>query len=726
MVIRDIRASKNGIFIKNEDRTWTKVVHPWYFYVEKTQFERIPTRLIDRYEIGVQYVKIFADAFEARRTLLWEFKMLGITTYEGDLKPEERYKYDNDIEISKNQDILYFDIETDDRVKKIEIGRDYILSWVAWDNSGNKYSEELQELTPNEERQIIQKFFELCKNYDIIAGWNIKKFDIPYLRKRAEIYNLFFPNIGQYDLFQRMKHIYRFDSKIKSFSLENISQVFLNEGKIKHDGTYKLWSQKDGSLLKYNEKDVDLTKRIDEKLKISEMMILQSTWCKSLPRKFSLYSLIDSVIIQQSHKLRRPVPTNYRALQSYDESKVDDAEFEKYLGAEVLEPEVGFHENVTVFDFTSLYPSIIMTCNIGYDTLSENENDVIKCPGTSYVKRGINNELQPTFFSKKQSCIAETIKNLIGLRKEFKEKKLLYIEKGWTNKPEYQKIVSDEIIVKELSNSVYGIMGMQYGRYYNIDVAESITLTGRWVLNFARTTFVNMGYQVIYGDTDSIFVKSEQPLDIEKCRSEFHRIIEYELRAVYNISQSKIKLGFDKHYNTFMLFAKKNYVGLMDNHENKNVDALYVRGLEYIKRNTFKFAAEKQKILIENILRRRIAISDVLYEIRAYRKEFFNRSFTKEELELSVRINKDEYTGNSVSAFLSKTIINETGINPEGTEIKYIVLKAKPKLRVIQSDKYDGKFSKEYYWEQASKPLLDKVLQLVDPGKCIEQDLLFY
>ena len=726
MVVKDIRASKNGIFIKNEDSTWNKVVHPWYFYVEKSQFELIPARLIGRYEIGTHYVKIFADAFESRRSLLWDLKGLGINTYEGDLKPEERYKYDNDIQISKDQDILYFDIETDDRLKKIEIGRDYILSWVAWDNKGNKYSEELQELTPNEEQRILQRFFEVCKNYDIIAGWNIKKFDTPYIRKRAELYNLFFPNVGQYDLFQRMKHIYRFDSNVKSFSLENISQLFLNEGKIQHNGTYKLWEKKDGSLLKYNERDVDLTKRIDEKLKISEMMILQSSWCKSLPRKFSLYQLIDSVIIQQSHKLRRPVPTNYKALLTFNEDRVDDEEFEKYLGAQVLEPEIGFHENVTVFDFTSLYPSIMMTCNIGYDSLTTNDEDVIKCPGTIYVKRGNENAILPTFFKKDPSCIAQTIKNLIGLRKEYKELKLKYIERGWTDKPEYQKIVSDEIIVKELSNSVYGIMGMQYGRYYNVDVAESITLTGRWILNFARTTFEGMGYKVIYGDTDSIFVKSNDPLDIELCREKFHAAIKKELAETYNVTESFIKLGFDKHYTTFMLFAKKNYAGLMDNQEGKKIDKLYVRGLEYIKRNTFKFAAEKQKEIIENILRKRIAIEDVLHEVRRYKKEFYNKTFTKEDLELSVRINKEQYDGNSVSATLSKAILEATGINPEGTEVKYIIIKAKPRLVALLSEKYDGKFSREYYWEQATKPLLNKVLQLVDPGKCIEQDLLFY
>lgn len=723
MLLKDIRSSKNGIFIKHEDNRWEKVVHRWYFYVRKDQFHKVPVAYFDRIVQGTNYVQLYCDAWEARRTILFELQKLNIDTYEGDLKPEERYKYDTEIEISKNQDVLYFDIETDDRQKRIQIGRDYILSWVAWDNKGNRFQAELNDMTPEEEQRIIKEFYELCKNYDIIAGWNIKKFDVPYLRERGKIYDLRFPNVGQYDLFQRAKHIYRFDSTIKSFSLENMSQLFLGEGKIKHSGTYDLWSKHDGSLLMYNERDVNLTKRLDEKLKISEMMILQSSWCKSLPRKFSLYSLIDSVIIQQSHKLRRPVPTNYRALLSYDEGNItSDDEFEKYLGAEVLDPEIGYRENVYVFDFTQLYPSIIQTCNIGFDTLNYEKG--IRCPGTATIER--EGKLKPTFFTKDPSCIAETVTMFRSLRKDYKNLKLEYIEKNWTDKPEYQKVVSDEIIVKELSNSVYGIMGMQYGRYYSVDVAESITLTGRWILHFAKKTFTNMGYSVIYGDTDSIFVHSEEPLDIEHCQEIFHREIEKELLDVYDAAKSYVSLGFDKHYSTFMLFAKKNYAGLMVNQEGKKVDKIYVRGLEYIKRNVFKFAAQKQKQLVEDILRKRIPISDVLHQIRRWKFEFEKMTFEKEDLELSIRINKESYDGQSVSAYISKTLIEETGVNPEGTEVKYIVLRARPKLRVIISDKYDGKFSREYYWENATKPILNKILQLVDPGKNIDTDLLFY
>lgn len=721
MILKDIRASKNGIFIKHVDNTWSKVDYPWYFYVRMDQLRLIPAKYTHQIQLGKQYVRIFCDAFDARRTILFELQSIGIETFEGDLKPEERYKYDTpEIQISTDQDILYFDIETDDRIKKIEIGRDYILSWVAWDNKGRKFSHVLKYLDYNSEALLISEFYALIKNYDIIAGWNIKKFDIPYFKARADKFDLRFPNVGIYDLFQRTKHIYRFDSKVKSFSLENISQTFLGEGKIKHQGTYKLWQEK--NIIPYNERDVDLTKRIDEKLKISEMMILQATWCKALPRKFSLYALIDSVIIQQSHKLLRPVPTNYKALLSFDEGKVDDAEFEKYLGAEVLDPVQGFHVNTTVFDFKSLYPSIMLTLNIGFDTL--NYDSGIKSPGTTLIPRA-DGIVRPTYFRNEPSCIAETIRTLIGLRDEYKKLKLEYIEKAWTDKPEYQKVVSDEIIVKELSNSVYGIMGMQYGRYYNVDVAETITLTGRWILQFARTIFTQMGYRVIYGDTDSIFVNSEGKLDVDKCLKLFHKTIEIELTTNYSVQKSHIKLNFDKHYITFMLFAKKNYVGLCDNMEGKIVDKLYVRGLEYIKRNAFKFAAKKQEELIEEILRGKIAIEDVVHRIREYKTEFFKRGFQKDELELTVRINKDSYDGASVSASLSNAVLEETGVNPQGTELKYIVLKVRPKLRVILSDKYDGEFSREYYWENATYPMLNKVLQLVDPGKNINQDLLF-
>ena len=718
MIVKDIRSSKNGIFIKYEDNTWKQFDYEWYFYIEKEQLYLVPASYVKRFEVGNEFVKLFCDNRTARMTFLPLLQSMNIRTYEGDFKPEERYKYDHELEISKAQDVLYFDIETDDRQRKIEIGRDYIMSWVAIDNKGNKFSAIVETLDEVNEKRIIKEFYDLCRNYDIIAGWNIMKFDTPYFKARGDRYDLRFPNVGQYDLFTRTKHIYRFDSNIKSFSLENISQVFLGEGKIKHQGTYDLWTK--GELLTYNERDVELTKRIDEKLKISEMMILQSTWCKSFPRKFSLYALIDSVITQQSHKLRRPVPTNYKALLSYSDKNTDE-EFEKYMGAEVLDPQIGYRENVTVFDFKSLYPSIMMTCNIGFDTL--NYEDGIKCPGTSFVERG--GKLKPTYFKTTPSCIAETIKHLIGLRNTYKKLKFEYIEKGWTTRPEYQKVVSDEIIVKELSNSVYGIMGMQFGRYYNLDVAESITLTGRWILNFAKQSFIRMGHQVIYGDTDSIFIHSKGQLDVEGSLEIFHNEINTEMRDVYNIQEPHIQLNFDKHYLTFMIFAKKNYVGLCDNMEGKATDILYVRGMEYIKRNTFKFAAKCQKELIENILRQKIPISDVLEQVREYKSLFHRTQFTQEELELSVRINKEEYTGNSISAFLSKQILEETGVNPEGTEVKYIITKCGKSLTGIQSHKYNGSFSREYYWQNATRNMLDKVLQLVNPGACIEQNLLF-
>jgi DNA polymerase elongation subunit (family B) len=738
MKVKDIRSSKNGIYVKYENNEWKKVFHPWYFYVEKEQMHLLTPDMYDKLEVGNKFVKVFTDNFKARTGGLEVMRMNGIRTYEGDLKPEERYKFDTGIEIALNQDILYYDIETDDRNKLIEIGRDYILSWVAWDKEGNKYEDCMKELTPNEEKRILQNLCTLFKNYDICAGWNNKNFDHPYIRARAKIYDLFIPNIGVYDLFERVKFIYKNYSTVKSFSLENIAQTFLGEGKLKHTGkgTFEMWL--DGSLMPYNRKDVELTKRIDETLNVSTMMILQSSWCMALPRKFSIYGLVDSIIIQKAHELRFPVRTNYKALIPYNENNLGDDKLEqvkeKYMGAQVLTPEIGYKENVYVFDFKSLYPYIMATLNIGFDTLNL-EGAGIRCPGTAHINRikgGAANTdetdtgiLRPTYFNKHPSCVAETIKYLVGKRDVFKKLKFEYISKGLKGTPEFEKVNSDEIIVKELSNSVYGVMGLQFGRYYDIDVAESITLTGRWFLQFVKQTCTKLNYQVIYGDTDSVFIQSENEIDIDGFLKIFHEDLERELQVNYNVDKSFIRLNFDKHFKRMLLFGKKMYAGLCDNMEDTKVDEIFIRGLECIKRNTFKFAANAQKELCTKILRKEIPTCDVLHEVRNYKKIFFEKEFTKEELTLSVRINKEEYTGKSLSAVLSTAMIQDTGENPKGTEVPYIVVGCKKRINAIHADKYKGDFSREYYWNNGTRNLLNKVLQLVDPFKEIDFNVLF-
>lgn len=700
----------------------------WYFYVRLADASRV-RKIYPGLEVkpGQAFAKVYADYWEARKTLLPELHFQKIATFEGDFPPEDRFKYDHQIEFDEEVDLLYVDIETDDRNPVIDIGRDYILSFAARDKKGNHYFHRLAELSPGAEQELLEKFNALIKKYQIVAGWNLLGFDKPYLRARMERYEMRLANVGWFDMFKRAKHIYRSDSVIKSFSLENFCQFFLKRGKVKHEEKiYELWLNHPEKLQEYNAEDVNLCHDVDQVVNITDMMIRQAQWCNILPRKFSIYALIDSVIIQMSHQLRRPVPTNLNYFKFYREEQ--ELSEDHFMGAEVLNPYTGFHRNVYVFDFKSLYPSIMMTCNIGYDVLCERppEGDYCIPPGPATIPRERDGKVKEIYFSQEKSCVVETVKRIIGLRAEYKKLRLKYVEEGRTEEPEYQKIKSDEITVKELSNSIYGIMGMQYGRYYDVDVAEAITLTGRWILNYAKAYFeLRRGLKVIYGDTDSIFIQAEGELNLDEELAGFHQNIERELTQNFRCPESHICLNFDKHYTNFIIFAKKNYAGHCDNMEGKVVDKLFVRGMEYIKRNTFKWAAERQEKLLNDILRGQLPVAEVLDRVRAYKAEFFRSEFDVAQLKLSQRVGKDEYTNNALVGRLARRHEELTGINPVGTELEYIITGCKRGIRACLLVDYTGRFSREHYWEGLSRPLFDKILEVVAPGKNIDQDLLF-
>ena len=129
----------------------------------------------------------------------------------------------------------------------------------------------------------------------------------------------------------------------------------------------------------------------------------------------------------------------------------------------VLDPETGIYHKVYSFDFKSLYPSMMKTSNIGPDTLryeAEGTDGVpyIVNPGTIERKRKAG-KVKPTYFAHEPSVVTLALTDLMTKRKEYKDLKLKMIEEGTNKGIEWDSVVSDEIIVKELSNSIYGIMG---------------------------------------------------------------------------------------------------------------------------------------------------------------------------------------------------------------------------------------------------------------------------
>ena len=363
---------------------------------------------------------------------------------------------------------------------------------------------------------------------------------------------------------------------------------------------------------------------------------------------------------------------------------------------------------------------MMRTSNIGYDTIRDEpcDNCIIN-PGTNTILRA-DGKMKPSFFVKEKSVINLAISDLIQKRKEYKDLKLKMIEERKNSGQEWEKVVSDEIIVKELANSTYGIMGLDYGRYFSIDIAESITLFGQYCLMFAKKHFEGLGYPVIYGDTDSVFVSTDKDeLDVDRSLEGFHSALKKELKEKYNIDETFIQLNFDKQYESFILIAKKSYVGHVVNMEGKKTDEVYGRGLDYIKKNTFSYAAEKQKELIDYCLHQNPTRDDIKKWLHAVKKDFESRKFKKEDLIISQRVGRDleDYKGSApLHVRLAQILKERTGEALVHREIEYIVTGNTGVMQGILAEEFTGEYDKEYYWDNKTYPILTRITEVAFPN----------
>lgn len=746
----------------------------WYFAIE-TKHEPDVSVIKDKYnwiahfkkdEKFPDYAKVYCKR-EIGQAIAVELDKLGIITYEADLMQDKRWFIDQNVEISDRYDKLYFDIETDDTNELIVIGGDRILSFAAVDFTGKKFFYSLEDMTDESEIKLLKKIINLFGNYDIILGWYSKGFDIPYIRTRVyklhkapkydddgkmiepgnRLKNLYFDKvkiIAHYDLLDRFRHIFRFDNHLKKFNLDFIGNYFLGKGKVDHTGDkiIDLYRNNKPKLKEYNLEDCILVKELDEKLGVSDMMIRQCQWCGVPASQFGLYSIIDSYILKMAHGVGKFGKTSIRAIAERSKKNergnqnssdtyaqkhraIGDDEEEsgpKYLGAIVLDPKVGMYGRVYVFDFKSLYPSMMRTSNIGYDTLQYEANDSrIINPGTLEVHRR-SGKLIPTYFDKEPSVINLAITNLLKKRTEYKNLKLKMIEDRTNKGPEWDRVVSDEIIVKELSNSTYGIMGLEYGRYFDVDIAESITLFGQWMILYSRDYFNSIGYNVIYGDTDSVFVETGgREMDLDKELKIYHEVLGKVLKEKYNIDESFIQLNFDKQYEALILIAKKSYTGHVVNIEGKKTDDIYARGLEFIKKNTFSFASVKQKELVDLLLHKKITTPEECIEWTNNTKYEFNiRDFTVEELTLLAKVNKpiDSYKSTPLHVELIKALQERTGRSYTNVEIEYIITPGRngTKMSGVLAEDFTGEFDREYYWTNKTQPVLQRITDVAFPG----------
>jgi DNA polymerase-2 len=536
---------------------------------------------------------------------------------------------------------------------------------------------------------------------DVITGWNIIDFDFTVLQKiatrvrhpfvlgrdvgairlrKAEGYfgsgQATIPGRVVLDGIDLLRGAF---VRMDDYSLDAVAREVLGEGKAVsgdvHDRIAEITHNYRHDLpafALYARTDARLAYQIVEKLNLVTLAFARSQFAGMTPdRVAASIASFDFVYLSELER-RRIVAPSVRS----DDNRVHVAQ----QGGHVLEPLAGVHRNVWVFDFKSLYPSVIRTFNIdplSYVAKPSVGEDLIQTPGGS--------------FKREPAILPGILDNLFPQREAAKQRG--------------DAVASNAI--KILMNSFYGVLGTPACRFYNPALANSITGTGKTVLLWSKQWFESKNYKVLYGDTDSLFVHSGMTegdaaaqLGRELATALNSDIAQY-IQERWRVT-SKLELKFEKLYAKLFLAtarhstrgASKRYAGLL---HGKNVTEFV--GMEVVRRDWTALAKQVQRELYQRLFAEQpvdLYLADIVKQVRSgkldealvYRK--------------NLRKDTDDYTATTpphVAAARKST-------QPLGRMISYVMTTsgAEP------LDNVQHPLDREHYVVKQVKPVAEPVL----------------
>lgn len=407
------------------------------------------------------------------------------------------------------------------------------------------------------EEQMLVAFMDIWQQIDadVVTGWNIRGYDIPYLVNRIAMlfpgenrekgfspWNMIhdesveirgktintykIPGIAILDYYE----LYRkyTSAQQESYKLDHIAFVELGKKKMdysEYDNIREFYNGNFQKFVEYNVIDVDLVQELDQKLNLIELHISIAYLSKTnYEDVFSQVRTWDSTIY--NNLLKKNVVIPFKEI-------VDKSD--QYAGAYVKEPHIGMHDWVVSLDLASLYPNLVIQNNISPDTIVDEpkvsykvtvDDLLLKKYDLSELKThnyslAANGQL---FSKNKLGFLPELMNQFYQDRKKAKKiaidyKKKLEVETDETKKHEYENLIAKfdtkQMALKIFLNSGYGTIGTPYFRFYDVRQAEAITLSGqlsiRWIQN-KLNEFLNKALQtkgkdyVIASDTDSIYL----------------------------------------------------------------------------------------------------------------------------------------------------------------------------------------------------------------------------
>ena len=545
-----------------------------------------------------------------------KYESEGKKTYEADVIYTIRYCIDKHLAMPEGQiwqsapvRYIFIDVEAKDSLDYRNTPQP-IVCLTLYDNFTNMYVTLVQGkrdrivnyngwtvIECKDEKELLINTLALIHNIDpdLILAWNIK-YDINYFVNRCEKLGIGVSSLARDNgevvvidkevkkIFGRaiidyktlFEHLHKFDS----YALENVAEKLgLSVKKIKRK---KISEMTITELINYNKRDVEILVEIEKRFKVLKFWdelrrIIGIGWndLYNIDIGISTKRIIDVYLLRLARKKGIVLPTAN-----------ENGEKITYKGAYVLEPPAGVFQNVVVFDVKSMYPNIVRTYNISYETLSEN-GDILSPLGYKFVRepRG----LLPQFADQ-----------LFELRKYYKKKM------KETNDPVEKQIYDlRQQAIKIILNAGYGVFGYSKFRLFKKEVAESITAYGRELLKFLVEKVTKQGFKVLYGDTDSIFVKFDDSLSKQEVLNQAQKLLNNlneslnEFALQWNVEKHHHELEMKMIFDRIAFFGvKKRYAGHYVWNEGEWEEGIEKKGIEVVRSD----AANITKIALNKVL----------------------------------------------------------------------------------------------------------------------------
>jgi len=431
------------------------------------------------------------------------------------------------------------------------------------------------------EKEMILDTFELMKKYPLLITYNGDGFDLPYLYNRAGRLGIDRQKNPLYmmrdsatltdgvhlDLYRTMSNrafqIYAFGQKYTDFSLNSVSKGLLGEEKI--DYGIELDNLTLYQTAKYCQNDARLTYNLtsfNNDLLMNLLVVISRIARMPIDdiSRMGVSQWIRSLLYYEHRNNGILIPRR-QELENKSSGVVNEAVIKdkKFRGGLVVEPKEGIHFDVTVMDFASLYPSIIKVKNLSYET--------VRCVHEECKKNPIP-QTNHWVCTKKNGITSVLIGSLRDLRVNYYKN---MSKKDTITAEEKQLFTVVSQALKVILNASYGVMGAEIFPLYFLPAAEATTATGRHIILSTIEDCKKSGIDVLYGDTDSLFVKKPTTKQVGD--------IITKAKVEHNV-----ELEVEKEYRYVVLSGrKKNYLGVT---KNGKVD---VKGLTGKKSHTPPF-----------------------------------------------------------------------------------------------------------------------------------------